>query len=105
MNEKEINDELREKFLNFYKVAHNLYQFSSPIFIRMLNEHGALETARKLSNTAMWQNGFDRMAKLKRTDLTVEHIILQEKYKDFFTDVQLKNAQAKIDYAFQVYGK
>jgi hypothetical protein len=100
-----INSELRDKFLEFYKIAQNEYNFSSPIFIRMLNDHGALETARRLSNTATWQNGFDRMAKLGRADLTVEHIILQDKYRKYFTDIQLRNAQAKIDYANHLYGK
>ena len=99
-----IDLELRTKFLEFYKEAARLYNFSSPIFIRMLNQHGALETARRLSNTATWQNGFDRIAKLGRTDLTVEHIILQEKYRSYFTPMQLQNAQAKIDYAIQLYG-
>jgi hypothetical protein len=99
-----IDIELREKFLDFYRTAHKEYNFSSPIFIRMLNEHGALETARRLSNTATWQNGFERIAKLGRTDLTVEHIILQEKYRKYFTDTQLRNAQAKIDYAIRLYG-
>lgn len=100
----EINKELRKEFLEFYKEAERQYKFSSPIFIRMLNEHGAYETAKRLSSTASWQNGFDRLAKLGRSDLTVEHIILQDKYRSFFTEKELMNAQAKIDYANQLYG-
>jgi len=99
-----INNILREKFLDFYKMAQREYNFSSPIFIRMLNEHGALETARRLSNTAIWQNGFEKIARLGRADLTVEYIILQDEYRQYFSETQLRNAQAKLEYAVKLYG-
>lgn len=101
---REIELDLRSDFLKAYKVAQKEYRFKSPIFIRMLNEHGAYETARRLTNTLDWQKGYEKLAYFGRTDLTVEHIILQDKYAKCFSERQLYNAKEKIRTAKEIEG-
>jgi hypothetical protein len=101
---KEYELKLRKEFLDAYRIAQKEYKFKSPIFIRMLNEHGALETAKRLTNTSRWQPGYEKLAFLGRTDLTVEHIILQDMYSSYFTDAQLSNARIKLEVAKKTEG-
>jgi hypothetical protein len=102
--DKELELKLRTAFLTAYKTAQKEYNFKSPIFIRMLNEHGAFETAKRLTNTLKWQKGYEKLAFLGRTDLTVEHIILGEPYSSYFTERQLLNAKEKIRTAKEIVG-
>ena len=101
---KELELKLRTDFLNAYKTAQKEYKFKSPIFIRMLNEYGAYETAKKLTSTLDWQKGYEKLAFLGRTDLTVEHIILQDKYTSYFSDRELLYAKEKIRSAKEIKG-
>ena len=102
---KELEIELRNAFLDAYKTAAKLYNFSSPIFIRMLDEHGAYETAKRLTSNPNWQKGYEKLASYGRTDLTVEHIIQQDKYASYFSDQELFNAKEKIQAAQWMKGR
>ncbi len=102
--DKDLELKLRTNFISAYKTAQKECNFKSPIFIRMLNEHGAYETAKRLTNTSQWQKGYEKLASLGRTDLTVEHIILQEEYLSYFSDTQILNAKKKISTAKQMIG-
>ena len=57
----------------------------------MLNEMGAVETARKLIGTANdnLRDGFITMWEKKRLDLTIEYLILKPEYEPLFTDEEL----------------
>jgi hypothetical protein len=41
-------------------------------FLRMLGEHGAVETTPKLVNSDKWPEGFTRLFEMGRLDLTLE---------------------------------
>lgn len=102
--ERSVEFKLKDDFLIAYKTAQRECDFKSPIFIRMLSDHGAYETAKRLTNTMEWQKGFEKLAFLGRAELTVEHIILQDEYSSFFNDRQIFNAKEKIKAAKQIKG-
>ena len=104
MMNTEINLELRKAFLDAYREAERKYKFKSPRFIRMLSDHGAYETAKRLCSTNEWQKGFEKLAFLGRYDLTVEYIILQDKYVGFFSKQEIFNAKLKIEAAKEIKG-
>jgi hypothetical protein len=101
---KILENNLREEFLKAYRIAQIEHKFKSDIFIRMLNEHGAYETARRLTSTSQWQKGYEKLASLGRYDLTVEYIILQDKYINHFSEKEIFNAKLKIETAKQIKG-
>ena len=101
---KDVERRLRNEFIEAYTTAERDYKFKSPIFIRMLNDHGAYETAKRLTDNPLWQSGYEKLAALGRTDLTVEHIILKPEYSIYFTDKQIHNAREKIKVASQILG-
>jgi len=94
--DKKTESNLRNDFIEAYKTAQRECGFDSPIFIRMLNEHGAYETARRLTSVSEWQKGYEKLAFKGRTDLTVEYIILTNEYIKYFSDTQIRNAKAKL---------
>ena len=101
---KSLQLELYKEFINAYKTAQREYNFESKIFIRMLGDYGPYKTAKRLTNQLEWQKGYEKLAFLGRTDLTVEYIILQDKYSTYFRDRQINNAKEKIRQASQIVG-
>ena len=49
------------------------------IWIRMVDEHGAVETARRLVMSGDLQDGLLKLLRLGRADLTIEHAVLEER--------------------------
>lgn len=45
------------------------------VFVRMVGEHGARETARRLMNARQYPEGFSRLWELHRLDLTIEAFV------------------------------
>lgn len=52
----------------------------------MIEEHGAVETARRLITSGDLQDGLIKLLRLGRIDLTVEYAVLDERWQDLFTD-------------------
>ncbi len=102
--DRKMQIELYNDFMRAYKTAMKEHGFKSQPFLRMLDDHGPYETAKKLTNQLKWQSGYEKLAFLGRTDLTVEHIILQGKYRKYFTNKQIYNAEEKIRQAKLIKG-
>lgn len=69
------------------------------IWIRMVEEHGAVETARRLVMSGDLQDGLLRLLRLGRVDLTVEHAVLEERWHDLFTDKIREAARWRLEIA------
>lgn len=65
-------------------------------FARMLDEHGALLTAKKLINEPQISDGFTRLWELQRLDLTVEAVALRGEFQSLFTRVELKRCRDRL---------
>lgn len=102
--DKSLEKQLQNDFLEAYREAVNGYKFRSPSFLSMVDRNGAYETACRLCNTLNWQSGFQKLAILGRCDLTVEFIILQDKYINHFSELQIYNAKEKVKAAKQIKG-
>lgn len=69
-------------------------------FLQMLNEHGAVETAKiLLSSHDGWQEGFATLILKDRIDLTMESHVVKEQYKALFTKEEIEEAQRRLDSA------
>ncbi|MBU3130462.1 hypothetical protein [Clostridium tagluense] len=55
-------------------------------FIQMLSENGGIETAKKLVAKEGGTEGFEKLWKYQRLDLSVEALVLKEVYKSLFSD-------------------
>ena len=65
-------------------------------FLKMVIEHGGVETARRLLAADKIQDGFARLFLLGRLDLTVEHHVLLPEFAPLFTDHERAVAGARL---------
>ena len=69
-----------------YRRAKTEAGYNATVFMRMLQDRGALETARYLIHTAKPSDGFTALWQKGRLDLTVEAHVLQPRFEPLFTD-------------------
>ena len=65
----------------------------------MIESHGAVETAKRLVMSGDLQDGFLRLLKLGRADLTIEHAVLDERWQELFSDEQREVARWRLEVA------
>ena len=79
-----------------YREARNI-GYTPSIFLRMLNEKGALQTARQLINASQPSDGYTRLWELRRLDLSVEAVVHDNaEWHDLFTQDELQRCQKRL---------
>ena len=63
----------------------------------MVNESGGLGAAKRLLNAPDVSDGFRRLWEAKRLDLTVEAVVLQDKWASLFTPEELSSARQRLE--------
>ena len=66
--------------------------YDTSIIIGMINNNGAVGAAKRLVLSGSFQNGFTQMVNQGRKDLTIEFIMLQEKFSPLFSKQELEAA-------------
>lgn len=86
-----------------YERAKRELGYNASYLLRMLSEHGALETARRLVGSGTPSDGFTALWEFGRLDLTVEALILEPQYAELFDDELLDAAVERLrGYGFEV---
>jgi hypothetical protein len=70
--------------------------YTPSVFLRMLEERGAIATAKYLLSTPRPSDGFVALWEANRSDLTVEHLVLQPSYSPMFTESELQTARQRL---------
>ena len=78
-----------------YYSAKDECGYHATYFLQMLDEHGGIETARRLLAGRV-QDGFTKLWEYGRLDLTVECLVLNERFRELFDDDQLKTARRRL---------
>jgi hypothetical protein len=66
-------------------------------FVQMVNEHGAVETARRLLSDSHWPDGFTRLWEIGHLELTLEaYIHNHPEFHEFFTPQQLAECDDRL---------
>jgi len=85
-----MRDQFHEAMLNIYKRALAEAKYPATRFLKMLNEHGGLETARILIHMPTESDGYTELYLRNRLDLTVEAVIYDhDKWHPLFTKEEL----------------
>ena len=94
-------EELSGEFADRLREAIDLCRglgYSPVRFEQMLNSSpSAVSLAKKLVVSAELQDGLKRIAKLGRLELSMESIMLEEKFKPLFPDQLLEAAKWRLD--------
>ena len=83
-----------EAMFGVYRRAKDEVGYNANRFLRMLNEHKGIETARRLLPSM--SDGFVALQQSKRLDLTVEYLVLQTKWRELFSEEELEMARARL---------
>ncbi|MEA2088571.1 MAG: hypothetical protein U9O55_01885 [Patescibacteria group bacterium] len=90
---KEFEKDIWQSYHKTKKAGYN-----PTIFFQMLQKYGGIETAKKLlAPQNSIQYGFKKLDKLNILYLSVEALVLQDKYKKLFTEQELKIAKWKVE--------
>ena len=95
MNEK-LEKKLEQEYRRVSHLFHREYGIYPSRFLQMLQEHGAIQTTIRLVMDPIYNEGFTKLWELGRLDLSVEAIILQEPYRNLFSDEVLNKAKEKL---------
>lgn len=87
-----LEDDLEREFQKAVDICISRYRYRPSYFLQMLDNYGAVDTAIKLVTALKFHEGFTRLWELKRLDLTVEAIILQNPYNQLFPKEVLEKA-------------
>ena len=91
--ENEFDGRMRE----IYQLALSECRYNASYFIQLVNDRGALETAKYLLSTEDAQSGFTRLWECGRLDLTVEAQIVKATFSPLFTDDEVRIARRRLD--------
>lgn len=86
----------------FHRAMPRIYEeakkecYTVSYFLRMLSEHGAVETARRLVNADTPSEGFTRLWMMKRLDLSVEALILKPEWECLFSNEERERARERL---------
>ena len=81
---------------DIYRRAREECDYHAARFRQMLGEQGGLETARRLLSSDEISDGFTEMALLDRLDLTMETLVLQDYFRELFTEQELSRARERL---------
>lgn len=96
----EMNTELEARFdeamMDVYRRALKECDYKATRFLHMLHEHRGLETARILLHAPGVSEGYIALWERKRLDLTVEAVILGDRWQPLFTEAERAIARKRL---------
>ena len=97
----DVEHRFGEAMFAIYRKARDI-GYTPSIFLRMLNEKGAIQTARQLINAAQPSDGYTRLWELRRLDLSVEAVVHDNtKWHGLFTQAELQRCKKRLtDYGY-----
>ncbi len=93
---KELEKEFDMAMWDIYKRAKIEAAYNATRFLQMLHENRGLETARILLHAPNVSDGYTALWERGRLDLTVEALILHEKWHPLFSDQEREIAQRRL---------
>ena len=85
-----------ERMRQIYDQAKGECGYTATRFLQMINAHGGLEAAKKLLRSDAYSEGLTRLWEEKRLDISMEATVLQEPWRQLFTEQELATAKKKL---------
>jgi hypothetical protein len=82
--------------VDVYQRAKREAGYHATYFIQMVSDRGGLATARHLLHASSVSEGFTALWERRRLDLTVEAVVLQERFAALFSDEERKIARNRL---------
>lgn len=83
--------------MNLYERSKKEIHYNATYFLRMLDDHGGVETAHRLLEPhSAVSDGFTTLVLEKRLDLSVEATVLKPEFQPLFTQDELDEARRRL---------
>ena len=96
MTQSDIEYRFHQAMLYIYDEC-DAFGYRPTRFLRMVNEHGGLETARRLLHSDRLSDGFERLWEEQRLDLSVEAVVSREPWRGLFSELELAIASRRLE--------
>ena len=104
-----LEEEFHSAMEDIYRRASKEAGYNATVFLRMVAEHGGLETARRLINAPTASDGYTALWERGRLDLTVEAKVIETpRFHDLFTSDELEICRRRLseyDYTGDLHAK
>ena len=88
---------------DIYRRARTEAGYNAARFLQMLEEHRGLETARILLHALHVSDGYTALYDRRRLDLTVEAVMLDERWHPLFSDQEREIARNRLEsYGYKI---
>lgn len=92
-----LEERFHKEMLNVYKRALSECRHDARIFLRMVNEYGGLEAAKRLLREHGIQYGFEQLWKCDCLHLTMEALIIKDPWSTLFLDSEISIARKRLE--------
>lgn len=86
-----------QRMRQIYDQAKNECGYTATRFMQMVNADGGLEAAKKLLSAGGYSEGLTRLWEEKRLDISMEATVLQDPWRQLFTESELAIARKKLE--------
>lgn len=94
--------DFHEAMVDLYRRAKAEAGYNATRFLTMVTERGGLETARYLIHAPAVSEGYTALWQRQRLDLSVEFVMLSERWTQLFTDEEREISKARLrQYQYQ----
>lgn len=90
-----INDDFKAEVESAIRQCCDL-GYNPTRFQQMIHDQHPVTVAKRLVTSSEFQHGFKELNKMGRPELTVEGIMVQEKYKSLFTRSEIEAAKWRL---------
>jgi hypothetical protein len=91
-----LEDDFHRAMIRIAERARDECRYDPRRFVQMISEYGASETARRLLHSDQVPDGFLFLLESGRTDLSMEKLILEEKWTPLFTEEERRIARRRL---------
>ena len=90
-----LADEFHQAMLDIYDKAKE-HDYHATYFLRMIQQHGGVNAAKRLLQASSAQYGLSRLWELGLLHISVEALVVQKRWAPLFTDAEQRKARERL---------
>ena len=99
-----LEEQFQQEVMSGIESSKKELHYTPTYFLRMVYEHGAVQTAKMLLDNSEVQEGLMTLSILGRLDLSMEVMVLDRKYRSLFTYEERRSARQRLEKLDYVVG-
>jgi hypothetical protein len=96
-SEETLAEQFHRRMINVYEQSKSACDYMPTRFLQMVQEHGGVETARRLLAKDEVQTGLITLWECHRLDLSMEALVIQPRFHSLFTTMEIATARDRLE--------